>query len=165
MLARLLEDPPMRVCGNCQSDVEDGSPACPRCGAEMPRGFFGGLMTAVFGKRRSSASEKPAGSTRYEPEASARSAGEPFSFEVEDIFTITGRGMVTTGRVTRGRIAVGDEVKFQSPKGELVKRRIVAIEAFRKTVKEANEGETVGLLFSKPVPADVLVRGARFERA
>jgi len=148
----------MRVCGNCQSDVVEPSPTCPRCGAELPKGFFGGLLEAVFGKRRA----------RTEPTAAAspaRPAGEPFEFEVEDVFTITGRGTVATGRVTKGRIAVGDDVSFKSAKGDVIKSRINAIEAFRKTVKEASEGETVGLLLAKPVDLGVLVRGVRIERA
>lgn len=89
----------------------------------------------------------------------------PFAFEVEDIFTITGRGTVATGRVSRGSISVGDEVAFLSPKGDRVKLRVSGIESFRKIVQVANEGETVGLLFGKPVSTDVLVRGVILERA
>ena len=87
-----------------------------------------------------------------------------FAFEVEDVFTITGRGMVATGRVTRGQITKGDEISFRSPKGEVVRRRIVGIETLGKIVDTANEGDTVGLLFTKPVAFDVLVRGVVFER-
>ena len=87
-----------------------------------------------------------------------------FAFEVEDVFTITGRGMVATGRVIRGRIAKGDEISFRSPQGEVIRRRIVGIETLGKIVETANEGDTVGLLFTKPVAFDVLVRGVVFER-
>ena len=146
----------MRVCGNCQSEVPDGSPTCPRCGAELPKGFFAALVEGVFGKRTPP--------SPLAPPTAAQGTGEPFEFEVEDVFTITGRGTVATGRVTRGRIAVGDEISFRAPKGETVKRRIAGIEAFRRTLQEAREGETVGLLLAKPVPLDVLVRGVRFER-
>ena len=99
------------------------------------------------------------------PAPAPRVTGEPFEFEVEDVFTITGRGTVATGRVARGRIAVGDEIAFTSPQGERVERRVVGVEAFRKIVTEAKEGDTVGLLLAKPVPLDVLVRGVRLERA
>jgi elongation factor Tu len=89
-----------------------------------------------------------------------------FAFEVADVFTITGRGTVAAGHVTRGSIAVGDEIMFRSPKGELVKRRVSGIEAFKKIVQVANEGDHVGiLLIGKPVPSDVLVPGVVFERA
>ena len=141
----------MRVCGNCQSDVADGSQACPRCGAEMPTGLFAAIG-ALF--RKKAAAAPPAGR-----------AAEPFAFEVEDVFTITGRGMVATGRVIRGRIAKNDEISFRSPAGEVIRRRIVAIETLGKTVESANAGDTVGLVFTKPVPFDVLVRGVVFERA
>jgi elongation factor Tu len=105
----------------------------------------------------------PEGATPAAPPAGR--SGEPFAFEVEDVFTITGRGMVATGRVTRGRIAKDDEISFRSPSGEVIRRRIVAIETLGKMVESANEGDTVGLLFTKPVPFDVLVRGVVFERA
>ena len=146
----------MRVCSNCQSDVAEGSQACPRCGAEMPRGFFAALGALFRGKAA------PKAATAAPPSGAAV---EPFAFEVEDVFTITGRGMVATGRVTRGRIAKDDEISFRSPKGEVIRRRIVAIETLGKMVESANEGDTVGLLFTKPVPFDVLVRGVVFERA
>jgi elongation factor Tu len=122
----------------------------------MPRGFLAGMVAAIFGKRPPPAPGAPS--------SSPRPPGEPFEFEVEDVFTITGRGTVATGRITRGRIAVGDEIAFRSPKGDEIRSRVGAIEAFRKTVKEAGEGETVGLLLAKAVPPGALVRGVRFER-
>ena len=64
-----------------------------------------------------------------------------FAFEVEDVFTITGRGMVATGRVIRGQITKGDEISFRSPKGEVVRRRIVGIETLGKIVETASEGD------------------------
>ena len=145
----------MRVCGNCQSDIPDGSSTCTRCGAEAPRGFFS-FLGGLFQKRPPEPA--PARAT------AGRSLGS-FRFEVEDVFTITGRGMVATGRVLSGRIAKGDEVCFRSPKGEVVRRTIVNIETVGRLVDAASEGETVGLLFTKPVPFDVLVRGVVFERA
>lgn len=99
------------------------------------------------------------------PPARSEAATGSFAFEVEDVFTITGRGMVATGRVTRGRITKGDEISFRSPKGEVVRRQIVGIETLGKIVETANAGDTVGLLFTKPVAFDVLVRGVVFERA
>ena len=154
----------MRVCGNCHSEVPDGSTTCVRCGSEMPRGFFASLGSLF---RRASPPTPPPASPppRSAAPSVAPSSGEPFAFEVEDVFTITGRGMVTTGHVTRGRIVIGDEVSFRSPKGDLVQLRITGIEGLGKLLKEANEGELVGLLLSKTVSFDVLPRGTRFERA
>ncbi len=164
----------MKVCGNCQVDVEDGLSACPRCGAEVPKGFFASLLGGIFGGRKAPASDTPnrfsppptsATPAAAAPSVPAGSSTGPFAFEVEDVFSITGRGTVATGRVTRGSIAVGDEIAFVSAKGERVTRRVTGIEAFRKIVEVAKEGETVGILLGKPVGFDVLVRGVIFERA
>jgi hypothetical protein len=154
----------MTACGNCHNEVERGSPTCPRCGAEMPKGFFASLVGTIFGKRPGAAEAGGAPTVEAAPKSTGSSAA-PFAFEVEDVFSITGRGTVATGRVTRGSIAIGDEIAFRSPKGDLVTRRITGIEAFRKIVQVANEGDTVGLLLGKTVPSDVLVRGVIFERA
>ncbi len=135
----------------------------------MPKGFFASLLGGIFGTR-SAPAEPSASAPQVSPaEAAASPRGEgstgPFAFEVEDLFTITGRGTVATGRISRGSISVGDEVSFLSPKGDRVKLRVSGIEAFRKIVQVANEGETVGLLFGKTVSKDVLVRGVILERA
>lgn len=146
----------MRVCGNCQSDVADGASTCPRCGSELPRGFVA-FLGSLFNRKQSDPTPPPPAPPAGNPSAS-------FRFEVEDVFTITGRGMVATGRVTRGRITKGDEISFRSPKGEVIRRRITGIETLGKIVETAGEGDTVGLLFTKPVGFDVLVRGTVFER-
>ena len=62
---------------------------------------------------------------------------------VEDVFSITGRGTVVTGRVMKGVVAVGDEVTI-SPSG--VRTAIAGIEQFRKSLDYAQEGENAGLL-------------------
>ena len=64
-------------------------------------------------------------------------------FVVEDVFSITGRGTVVTGRVIKGVVAVGDDVII-SPSS--VRTTIAGIEQFRKTLDYAQEGENVGLL-------------------
>jgi len=135
----------------------------------MPKGFFASLLGGIFGTRSTAA--EPGASAHQappvEPAASPRpeSSAGSFAFEVEDVFTIAGRGMVTTGRVSRGSISVGDEVAFLSPKGDRVKLRVSGIESLRKIVQVANEGETVGLLFARGGSFDVLVRGVILERA
>lgn len=135
----------------------------------MPKGFFASLLGGIFGTR--SATAEPSASAPQAPPVATAAASRqesftgPFAFEVEDIFTIAGRGTVATGRVSRGSISVGDEVAFLSPKGDRVKLRVSGIESLRKIVQVANEGETVGLLFGKTVSFDVLVRGVILERA
>lgn len=130
------------------------------CGTEAPRGLLASLGSLF---RRSRPEPRATPATR--PPAESGTSTASFAFEVEDVFTITGRGMVATGRVIRGQITKGDEVAFRSPKGEVIRRRIVGIETVGRIVESAKEGETVGLLFTKPVAFDVLVRGVVFERA
>lgn len=159
----------MTACGNCHSDVPKGSRTCPRCGGEMPKGFFASLLGGIFGTRSAPtgpnlpAPQAPPAETTASPRPESSTGA--FAFEVEDIFTITGRGTVATGRISRGSISVGDEVAFLSPKGDRVKLRVSGIESFRKIVQVANEGDTVGLLLAKPVSPEVLVRGTILERA
>lgn len=74
---------------------------------------------------------------------------------VEDVFHITGRGTVVTGRIEEGLLRVGDEVSIDG--GQTV--RVDGIEAFRKTVEEADTGDNVGVLFSK-LERDQIARGA-----
>jgi hypothetical protein len=156
------EEIALNSCGNCHCEIPEGSAACPRCGTEAPRGLLASLGS-LFRRKRPEPGATPAATPPRSPADSGTSTAS-FAFEVEDVFTITGRGMVATGRVIRGQIAKGDEISFRSPKGEVIRRRIVGIETVGKIVDSAKEGETVGLLFTKPVAFDVLVRGVVFER-
>lgn len=152
----------MNSCGNCHCEIPDGSNACPMCGTEAPRGLLASLGSLFRRNRRKSATPPTPAPARLP--ARSESATGSFAFEVEDVFTITGRGMVATGRVTRGSITKNDEISFRSPRGEVIQRRIVGIETLGKSVETASEGDTVGLLFTKPVAFDVLIRGVVFER-
>ncbi|MDI6800076.1 MAG: EF-Tu/IF-2/RF-3 family GTPase, partial [Actinomycetota bacterium] len=69
-----------------------------------------------------------------------------FLMSVEDVFTITGRGTVATGRVERGKIKVGDEVEIIGMKDETKKTIITGVEMFRKLLDEAQAGDNVGAL-------------------
>ena len=71
---------------------------------------------------------------------------------------------MVTGRVARGRIAVGDEVTFRTTKGATARCRVNGVEMFRKLAQEAVAGDDVGLLLSKVGPADI-ARGTAIERA
>lgn len=85
-------------------------------------------------------------------------AGGPFRLTVEDVFTITGRGTVVTGRVETGSIRVGQAVDVQT--GSRVLRSTVSgIEAFRKTITAASSGENVGLIL-EGVGHDDVARGS-----
>jgi elongation factor Tu len=65
---------------------------------------------------------------------------------VEGVFTITGRGTVLTGTVESGSVTVGDAVTLTSPGGRARVATVTGVEAFRKRLTSAGEGEHVGLL-------------------
>ena len=80
----------------------------------------------------------------YVPEP-ARDTDKPFLMPVEDVFTITGRGTVATGRVERGTIKVGDTVEIVGM-GSNKQTVVTGVEMFRKLLDEARAGDNVGLL-------------------
>jgi elongation factor Tu len=86
-----------------------------------------------------------------------RAVDKPFLMPVEDVFSITGRGTVGTGRVERGRIKVGEEVEIV---GLGMKRKTVCtgVEMFRKLLDEGQAGDNVGVLL-RGVDKDELQRG------
>ena len=75
-----------------------------------------------------------------------RATDKPFLMPVEDVFTITGRGTVATGRVERGILHVGDEVDIVGLSEEKRKTVVTGIEMFRKLLDEAQAGDNVGVL-------------------
>src|SRR5678815_2390025 len=75
-----------------------------------------------------------------------REIDKPFLMPVEDVFTITGRGTVVTGRVERGVLKPNEEVEIVGIKEKSAKTVCTAIEMFRKLLDEARAGENVGLL-------------------
>ena len=93
----------------------------------------------------------------YIPEP-ARETDKPFLMPVEDIFTITGRGTVATGRVERGVLHVSDEVEIVGINEETQKSVITGIEMFRKQLDEAMAGDNVGLLL-RGINRDQIERG------
>nr|MCR4600835.1 elongation factor Tu [Clostridia bacterium] len=81
----------------------------------------------------------------YIPEPE-RDTDKPFLMPIEDVFTITGRGTVATGRVERGLLHVSDEVEIVGIKEEIRKVVVTGIEMFRKTLDEAQTGDNIGAL-------------------
>ena len=75
-----------------------------------------------------------------------RATDKPFLMPVEDVFTITGRGTVATGRVERGVLHMGDEVEIVGLSEEKTKTVITGIEMFRKLLDEAEAGDNIGAL-------------------
>nr|WP_216629781.1 elongation factor Tu [Brevibacterium renqingii] len=87
-----------------------------------------------------------------EPE---RDVDKPFLMPVEDVFTITGRGTVVTGRVERGVLLPNDDIEIVGIKDKSSKTTVTAIEMFRKTLPDARAGENVGLLLRGTKREDV----------
>ena len=75
-----------------------------------------------------------------------RPIDQPFLMPVEDVFTITGRGTVATGRVERGEVKVGDEVEIIGLTTERKKTTITGVEMFRKILDQAEAGDNIGAL-------------------
>ena len=76
----------------------------------------------------------------------AREIDKPFLMPVEDVFTITGRGTVITGRIERGVVKVNEEVEIVGIRPEAQKTTVTGVEMFRKLLDEGQAGENVGLL-------------------
>ena len=89
-----------------------------------------------------------------EPE---RDIDKPFLMPVEDVFSISGRGTVATGRVERGVIHVGDEVEIVGIK-ETQKTTVTGVEMFRKILDEGQAGDNIGALL-RGIKRDEIVRG------
>jgi len=83
-----------------------------------------------------------------------RLVDQPFLMPIEDIFTISGRGTVVTGRVDRGKVKVGEEVEIVGF-GETRKRVVTGVEMFRKLLDEGMAGDNVGVLLRGTEKADV----------
>ena len=83
-----------------------------------------------------------------------RLVDQPFLMPIEDIFTISGRGTVVTGRVDRGKVKVGEEVEIVGF-GETRKRVVTGVEMFRKLLDEGMAGDNIGLLLRGTEKTDV----------
>ncbi|MFN5194815.1 MAG: elongation factor Tu [Cyanobacteriota bacterium] len=89
-----------------------------------------------------------------EPE---REIDKPFLMAVEDVFTITGRGTVATGRIERGKVKVGEEIEIVGIK-DTRKTTVTGVEMFRKLLDEGMAGDNVGLLL-RGIQKDDIERG------
>ena len=84
-----------------------------------------------------------------------RETDKPFLMPVEDVFTITGRGTVITGRIERGIVKVGEEVEIVGIRPDAQKTTVTGVEMFRKLLDEGQAGENVGLLLRGTKREDV----------
>ncbi|MEU4197916.1 EF-Tu/IF-2/RF-3 family GTPase [Kribbella sp. NPDC026611] len=81
-----------------------------------------------------------------------------FGLTVEDVFSITGRGTVVTGRVLSGAVTVGEQVLISRAGQPLLQVDVTGVEMFRKVVKTAKAGDNVGLLL-RGVSRDQVLKG------
>ena len=84
-----------------------------------------------------------------------REVDKPFMMPVEDVFSITGRGTVATGRVERGRVKVGDVVEIVGLKEESTQTTVTGVEMFRKAMEYAEAGDNIGALLRGVAREDV----------
>ncbi|MFD1125629.1 elongation factor Tu [Lentilactobacillus raoultii] len=87
-----------------------------------------------------------------------RDDSKPFLMPVEDVFTITGRGTVASGRIDRGVVKIGDEVEIVGLVDDVLKSTVTGLEMFRKTLDEGQAGDNVGILL-RGIDRDQVVRG------
>ena len=87
-----------------------------------------------------------------------RPTDKPFMMPVEDVFTITGRGTVASGRIDRGTVKVGDEVEIVGLKEDVLKSTVTGVEMFHKTLDLGEAGDNVGVLL-RGVAHDQIERG------
>ncbi|MDD5593397.1 MAG: elongation factor Tu [Candidatus Margulisbacteria bacterium] len=127
--------------GSALKAMESGDPNSPDCKPILD------LMDAV---------------DNYIPEPQ-RPLDKPFLMPIEDVFTITGRGTVGTGRITRGKVKVGEEVEIIGL-GSHKKAVVTGVEMFRKTLDEGMAGDNVGLLL-RGVEKEELLRGMVLAKA
>ncbi|MFN2525623.1 MAG: elongation factor Tu [Actinomycetota bacterium] len=90
----------------------------------------------------------------YIPEPE-RDVAKPFLMPIEDVFTITGRGTVVTGRVEQGQLKLGDEIEIVGIQKEVQKTVVTGIEMFRKMLDEAQAGDNAGILLRGTKKEDV----------
>ncbi|MBO0487146.1 elongation factor Tu [Vagococcus fluvialis] len=88
----------------------------------------------------------------------SRDTEKPLLLSVEDVFSISGRGTVVSGRIERGTVSVGEEIEIVGIKNETKKAVVTGIEMFRKTLEKGEAGDNVGLLL-RGVTKDEVERG------
>ena len=130
-------------------------------------GFWGRLFgrtefdTTVTDYQAGTARAEAQGEPRT-PGATASGAARPLRFEIEDVFFITGRGTVATGRVSSGILSVGDAVEVVRADGTRLSATVTGVEAFRKRLTSAGPGDMIGVLLDTVTRND-LARGDTLE--
>jgi elongation factor Tu len=117
----------------------------------------GSALAALEGKDTKCISELMDAIDKYIPEPQ-RDLDKAFLMPVEDVFSISGRGTVVTGRIERGRIKIGEEVEIVGINPETKKSIVTGIEMFRKIMDEGMSGDNAGLLL-RGIDKEAVERG------
>ena len=92
---------------------------------------------------------------KKEPTNTSYDENGAFLFSIEDVFTITGRGTVVSGKVERGKVKVGDTVQIVGLNNEILTTEVTGVEMFRQTSEEATVGDNAGILLKDITRAQV----------
>lgn len=96
--------------------------------------------------------------TEVESETESEIIYDDFQMVIEDVFTITGRGTVVTGKVSLGEVKTGDIIQIKKQDGTYMETEVAGIEMFRKMLDVAVEGDNVGILL-KDIERTEVARG------
>lgn len=124
-------------------DVPEQGPACPMCKTILQDNalFCWNCGYSLKGK-----TDKAVTFEHGEGNDRTSNSGTDFLMPIEDVFTISGRGTVVTGRIEQGSIHVGDAVEIVDSSNKKINTFVDGIEMFRKLITSANENDNVGLL-------------------
>ena len=103
-----------------------------------------GIFSKLFNLNVKTIEEEQGVNQEIKPQTPQISSDCSFAMMVEDVFSITGRGTVVTGKISKGTVTVGDTVMFNG-----IATTVNGIEMFRKTLDTASEGDNVGILLDK----------------
>ena len=103
-----------------------------------------GIFSRLFNLNVKTIEEEQGVNQEIKPQTPQISSDCSFAMMVEDVFSITGRGTVVTGKISKGTVTVGDTVMFNG-----IATTVNGIEMFRKTLDTASEGDNVGILLDK----------------
>ncbi len=117
------------------------------------------MFEFLFGKKKKNESEELR-SKQVEEFDQSFSGERGFSFPIEDVFSISGRGIVVTGKVESGQISVGDKVQWLDSTGtSKAELTILGVEMFRKILDTARKGDSIGLLVKGVSDKSKIARG------
>ena len=96
---------------------------------------------------------------KFEKTESEEPINEDFLMYVEDVYAVTGKGTVASGRVAKGKLNTGDTIKIISANGTEKTATVAGIEMFKKSLESAEKGDNIGLLFNSEIDKTMVARG------